>query len=343
MVTMHRFAICWVTLVLSISQAQAQPYDDASVASTRTTQLWEEGKARAQEGRWEEAWAAFSQAYALNPTLNIRYNLAMSAFHTKRYVQSARLMREIIEGCDATCPEKIRSTTPERLQEAEQHVARISVRTLGGARILVDGESVDQNVARKTWHVSPGAHEVVVHQGQHSATKIVKVAAGQQEIVTFDFEAPPKSPEAPSESGSTPVASLDPVSPEDDSVSTSRDASILIVGGSLTALGAGVATVFTLKARSADKEAERLRSDMGDSDDSLCVGSLRPLCDDLASANDERETSARFAKITWIVTGALGAGTLATYFLWPKQTSATALTIVPLGNQFSGLVVTGGF
>lgn len=336
MVVFRTVALLCATLMLAASPAHAQPERAASVANDRTTQLWEEGKARAQEGRWEEAWAAFSQAYALNPTLNIRYNLAISALYTKRHVQAARLMSEIVDTCDATCPEKIRSTAPERLQEAEQHVGRISVRTSGGARIQVDGESVDQEVARKTWHVSPGSHVVVIQTGEHPVTRNVDVAAGQQRVVDATLQpagAPSSTAPTPGEAPLEQQASAD-----------SYRAPILVLGVGLTAVSLGIATGFTVKAGSADQEADRLRSEIGGPGWSQCTGSAATLCDDLNSANEDRENAAMVAKISWVLTGVLGAGTVATYFLWPETTTTAALTIVPVGtDQLGGLVVRGAF
>ena len=121
---------------------------------------------------------------------NIRYNLALAALHTERYVLAARLMHETLATCGTPCPTKIQETTSTRLQEAEAHVGRIRVQTTGAVRILIDGESVDQKVAQNVWHVSPGKHDVVVESGRTSQTTRVEVPAGQLSIVDFRLDDP---------------------------------------------------------------------------------------------------------------------------------------------------------
>ncbi len=327
-----------VLLITAPSPAYAETPTSTAVMDERTTQLWEEGKAAAFDGRWEEAWVAFRQAYALNPTTNIRYNLALAALHTERYVLAARLMHETLATCGTPCPTKIQETTSTRLQEAEAHVGRIRVQTTGAVRILIDGESVDQKVAQNVWHVSPGKHDVVVESGRTSQTARVEVPAGQLSIVDFRLDDP-----AEERTEDTPESAA-AGKPIHDHGPHSVKQTALLVGAGLTTVGLGLATVFTLKARSANSEASRLHRQIGNSEGDECSSTTTSACSALANAHDRREGAAAAAMISWVVTGALGLATAAGYFLWPDAQAHRAQRIVPIASgEFHGLMLQGAF
>jgi hypothetical protein len=93
----------------------------------------------------------------------------------------------------------------------------------------------------------------------------------------------------------------------------------LIVGGGLTVVAIGGFFFFNARSSSADDDVSGLKSDLTKQFGSnACAGASPPSqCGELSDAVDKRDSSRTLATVSLVAGGALLAGTVATYFLWP--------------------------
>jgi hypothetical protein len=103
----------------------------------------------------------------------------------------------------------------------------------------------------------------------------------------------------------------------------------LIVGGALTLVAVGIGVGFSLDSSSARSEADRLAEETvrtGNQADvarnAQCAPASGPppaACAELQDNLEHANRSQDIALGSFITGGVLAAGTLATYFLWPKK------------------------
>ena len=118
-----------------------------------------------------------------------------------------------------------------------------------------------------------------------------------------------------------------------------RDWTPAIVGGALTAAALGAFVFFKVREGSAKDDQSALRDDLGKKGGtSACAGSSPPsACTDLRDAVDRESTAHDWSNVSLIATGALAAGTVTAFLLWPerkpersgRKASGTAVGLVP--------------
>ena len=157
------------------------------------------------------------------------------------------------------------------------------------------------------------------------------------ELVELNFKTEPPD----GRQRTTPPAN--PTAEAEDTGTDPDRRSVLIVGASLTATTLVLATTFTFRARSADKDAEQARNSIG-GDDSECLQSSASACSDLGDSVQQRENSAVVATGSWIAMGVFGGATIATWLLWPAQPGGSATQILPAASRrYGGVLVQGAF
>ena len=162
----------------SVSLAQgAPPANDAVTEIAR--QRYQEGVKDFDAGKWEEARAAFLQAYALKRSPAILLNLGLSELRAGRYYEDAgNHLQQFLREVPAASADQ-RATAEKGIADVKRRSGMLVVTVdANGADISVDGVTVGRSPLLDPIFVKPGKHTIfAAYQGKSSAS-VVDVKTG---------------------------------------------------------------------------------------------------------------------------------------------------------------------
>jgi hypothetical protein len=195
---LRAFRVAAIVMSLSplMTPAFAQAQEKDAVVET-ARRRFQEGVKYFDQKRYEEARAAFMQAYALKHHPAVLLNLAQSELHGGHPQEAARHFAAFLrESTSASAVE--RADAEKSLATARAKLGRIQISVNApGAEILVDGESVGQAPLPEPVDVLPGSRSVVAKLAGHMAQVDVNVARGQVANATLSLEVPGSMAAAP--------------------------------------------------------------------------------------------------------------------------------------------------
>jgi hypothetical protein len=217
-----RTRACLATLLLAaagfaVTAPPALAQDNKDAVTDMARRRFQEGVKFFDQKRYEEARAAFLQAYALKHHPAVLLNLAQSEIRSGHPLEAARHFSAYLrESPGASGPE--RSEAEKGLAAARTKLGRIHVVVPTGAEVVVDGESVGQAPFSEAIDVMPGTHTVEGKLGTRTASSQVSVQVGKSASVTLNLEgggaAAPPPPVAPA-TGAPPVPPPAPTEPQE--------------------------------------------------------------------------------------------------------------------------------
>ena len=309
--TVLAFAPC------ALAQNEAQNDSDTVEARVR----FKEGVKAFEARKYEQARAAFKQAYALKAVPDILRNLGTAEIRAGYVRDGARHLSEFLRGAP-TLSEAERKDIDKELGKAQSKLGRVLITVnVDDARVSVDDETVGPWVSSQPWYVEPGEHVVVAKKtGYLDARQTMQATAGQAATVTLPMQAEPQP---------TPAVAREPAqngivydSPRADaSIFEGRSLVPAIVGGSVVVLGIAGGIGFRMAASSKQDGADGLAH----SEDSACYGAAAGSCAELREANQAVERNKNFSTASFVVAGASGVVTLGYYLFWPKSTTASGV------------------
>jgi tetratricopeptide (TPR) repeat protein len=264
----------------------------------------------------------------------------------------------------------IRNTPQDKAAEAlpifkqDLETAKARVVTL---RIVVDKPDAEITIDNKVINKSPVDYEIYVEPGSRtilathptdgSAKSVIDVAAGESRVINLTIGkaddnkaiAPLKYKPSDLDKPSKFEVNQPPVNERHSGIETKTI--VLIAGGAVT-LAAGVtATVFGLKARSAEDDADSLAkkaaNEYGDHRCSSPAAQGSALCADIRSKLDDHDSAARVFNIMLPIAGIAAVTTGILYAVLPSKStreSSSKISFVPFANEQSrGLIIQGSF
>lgn len=298
----------WMTLAASAiatTTTRSARADDAAVAEAQ--ERFKEGLDLADAGKTEAARLKFQQAWAVFKSPSVLYNLARAeqlTGHDLDALEHFRLFLRLSE-TDVKITDAMRDRARQNVAELGARVAQIEVDVPKGARVTIDGKALaDPGAApRDPAPVTPGRHLVEASYEGKTRSVTVDAVSGETTRARIDFD-PDTAPPPPA-----------PPSP-----STARwlvPAAIGVAG--LAGIGVGVG--FALSSQSAKDDVEAMRRD----NRGLCSAPESAACAAYDERRSDGESAATISYVGYIAGGALLAGAVATYLLWPSEkTTSTA-------------------
>lgn len=179
-------ALCVAVGPAAASIGHAQPRTDPTV---RARELYQEGRRLGEQGRWEEARAAFEQALALRDAPLLHFALGTAQAETGRLVAArASLRRFVASATDAASLQQV-PAAEAALRALEPRLAHLTVRFDGGtpASVRLDGEELPLAALGSARDVDPGSHrvELVPATGAEAIVRDVVLREGAREEVVI--------------------------------------------------------------------------------------------------------------------------------------------------------------
>lgn len=299
------FGIACLTLISSFALAQ-----ERDPAAAR--ELLKQGYELKVQKNWTEAIAKLSESARLDPQPKTLINLAECEEAVDKLVDA---QRHLVEARNASqADEELRNLAEARLSAVEKRMPRLVVRLRPGAPsgtvVTRNGVTLNAPSLGVALPTDPGKQTVTARApGYAERTFTLEVAEREtKEMEVAPGEQLPPPPEPPP----TAVPQPAPVPPAPEQ-SSSPLPFIGLGAAGVGVVGLGVATALYFSARS-------------QRDDAHC---LENICEDAASADKLRD-AARTGNLATgfaIAGGVLVVGGLATFFLAPRTSSATAIRL----------------
>lgn len=176
-----RTRACALALLVTLSPAMfpigSAFADDALTEMAR--QRFQEGVKFFDQKKYEEARAAFLQAYALKRHPAVLLNLAQSELRANRPAEAARHFAQYLR--ENPNPSSLERQDAERgLVEARAKAGRVSISVnAAGADVFIDDEFVGKAPLPEPVDVSVGAHRIEAKLGEQTATASITASAGK--------------------------------------------------------------------------------------------------------------------------------------------------------------------
>lgn len=359
----------------AVAQGAADPFTDMA------RQRFQEGVRLYDQGKYEEARAAFLQAYALKKHPAVLLNLAQSELRSNHPVEAARHFSEFLRD-NPSAEAAERKAAQDGLTAARTQTGQIDVKVdVAGADVFVDGELVGRSPLAEPVDVAPGSRKVEARfPGHPTQTVDVTAQVGQVSPATLTMGAP---------GGPTPPPTAGPEGGGEDgaySVSTEGRQPFVdwfvedkvawaTAGAAVVGLGMGIG--FALAARSASNNADNIAGQIkvvAERDDELtnykgfdrtsnpCAAPIpvtsgtdyAPACSQLQDNLDARDTDKTLSTVGFVLAGLGAAGTGVLYFVRskPAETESVAMSKPPepttviapvIGPDIRGFAIGGTF
>lgn len=255
----------------SIARAES-PSDDPTTKAARAR--FQEGVEFYDKGQYENARAAFLQAYALKKHPTLLLNLAQSHLKTNRPLEALRYFQRFSKESHNPTPQQ-KELVKAGLAEARERLGRLDVTVVpDGTEVLVDGESVGTSPLAEPLDVDVGTHTVKVHHPDgRELSSVVRVGFGQTVPVRMTLPAPlsrsvppaesrPRPQEAPAESGSASrsdaaaAGSFTALTPKESDTAPKRPMAPFWIGLGVGTVGTITAIAFAISKAQAQDNAD---------------------------------------------------------------------------------------
>lgn len=308
-----------VTYTAGARGQQPAPSTAAADPEARMTARYEAGLEAAKKERWEDAYGAFLDAWRAREHPQIAANLGRAALKTGRPREAAERLTYFLREAKEISPED-RAQTERMLAEARTQVGTLMLRVNRvGVELALDGVVLGKAPIGGEVFVDPGQRMVEARApGQAPARVEVEVRAGSTHHVGLwlpEAGGPEKGaaqPREAKEQGAAGIAAL--------------RGPILGAGIAATVVAAGLGTGLALGSLSKAAEREEVPYDTAPNQQSH------------DRLDGERRALANGAFWSFVVAGALGAGTLGFALLAPKAGDERAVRVEA---RATGLVVKG--
>ena len=135
----------------------AQSAEDPTVKAARAR--FNEGVEFFDKGQYENARAAFLQAYALRKHPAVLINLAQSSLRSGHTLEAARYFEQYLHESTALSAAQ-RADAEKGLAEARTKLGRVEISAPTGAEVYVDGDHAGTAPLSAPVEVEPGSHTI---------------------------------------------------------------------------------------------------------------------------------------------------------------------------------------
>ncbi len=195
--------------------AWAQPAPSGDSVTMVARQRYNEGVAAYDRGRFEDARAAFLQAYALKHHPAVLLNLGQAELRSGHIDDAGNHLQQFVREWANATPDE-RAAAYKGIDEAKRKAGQIVINVDSpGADVSIDGTTVGKTPLIDPVFVAPGKHTIFAGlQGKTGATSVeVKAGNTASASITLGVSAAPPTPPAPVPVPTPPAPTPPPVAP----------------------------------------------------------------------------------------------------------------------------------
>jgi serine/threonine-protein kinase len=177
-----------VAIVVSVVTGRAQ--GQTGDASAAADQLFEQGRALAQQNRWPDACAKFEDSLRYEPALGTQLNLANCYKHIGKLASAWRLFGEAIEQATAAGDVERRDFARTQADALMPRLPKLTIsvpqKPPAGLVVARDGAQVDAGALGVALCVDPGIHTITASApGFEAFTQTVTLVEGKAETLAI--------------------------------------------------------------------------------------------------------------------------------------------------------------
>lgn len=324
-------ALLGTMLVSTSLGAQPQPggaAGEAPAASTkpadRADELFAQGNVAFDEGRLDEAYSLYQQAWALKRTYDIAGNLGQVELKLGKFRDAAEHLDFTLRLFPPTGKSEPREAIRRALDAARKEVGALSIRVnVQGAAVTIDGKPIGLSPFEAAVFVEPGTRVVEATLEAHHPTRI-SIAVGKDERREVTLSLAPKAQPPP----------------------PPRNVPLLLTGFGVSLAAAGTGIGLMLASTSKGTDADLLLQDLvKNEDDGKCPCGSAEERAKLLGLRREHDLYFNVAVGMFVGAGALALGTaayaLTPSFQKPQVKSARLLPVVT--DRGGGALLFGTF
>jgi hypothetical protein len=284
---------------------------------------------RAEKPAPERTIGALRTAWWQTRSPEAAAELGLAEAKQRSWASAAEHLSIAIEGLPHASAER-RSELSRVLAQAKAHVGVVTVTvSVGGAKVVVDGDFVGDAPLDREVFVDPGTRTFEAHRaGFRKASQRVAVAAGGSASVTLRLH--PDSPAKPP---------------------SRRSPLWLVAGGGLSAAGLGVGIGTALAANGQTSTIRGFQRNLGDrfpypEDRRACLppNQSSPDCAGLRDAAEKQATFTNVSVASFVIGGVVGFATLGLWIYDTRPGTDLAVRLAPLGGgDEPGLALSGAW
>ncbi|HEY1549474.1 MAG TPA: hypothetical protein VGG28_16720, partial [Kofleriaceae bacterium] len=156
--------------------------------------LFKNGVALFDQQKFTEALAEFQRAYDIAPAPIVLYNIAACHRELSHYGEAVTFYQRFLSEGAGKVPAPRLTAAKAELDGILAHTAHVTINlTPTDAQLSLDGNVLDSPIPQPLI-LAPGEHKLVAHvDGKDDATKVVRVASGDEPTI----ELAPKDPPPP--------------------------------------------------------------------------------------------------------------------------------------------------
>lgn len=311
-----RRTLALATLLVA-TNVHAQPTTDKTDKT-----VMDEGRARfnegmklAEAGDHGAARIKFEQAYSLLKLSSVLYNLARAEQLSGRSLEALQHYRVIAKSTDPKVTPAMKRTAETAIADLVKAVGQIAIDAPSGARLSVDGRTVDRDADPIA--VMPGKHTIEATIEGKTETATRDVPAGSVTTVTFAAPAAPPPP--------PPRAAVAPPPPEPEPKSNRNLVGGLLAGGAVAAGGVSLAFLLVSNSKADDAAA------FNDAAPGGACRTLGPSCTEYGAQLDDASSARTISVVALAGAGAFAVASAAAFIFWPRAKPAR---VGSLGFEF---------
>ena len=210
------FTVLTLTLPTTPALAQAPPAADSVTLIAR--QRYNEGVKEFDAGRFEDARAAFLQAYALKHHPAVLLNLGQSELRSGHFDDAGNHLQQFLREFTAATPDD-KETAAKGVAEAKKKAGFVVVSVdAAGADLSLDGTTIGKSPLYDPIFVKPGKHTLFATLGGRSAAAAIDAKVGLASTATLTLGVPgvappPAPPPVPGPPATPPPGPVQPPPP----------------------------------------------------------------------------------------------------------------------------------
>lgn len=190
-------SMCLAAACFAASPAWSQSAEAASPEAEveQARKHFSQGLKLYKDGDFDAALVQFERAYAIKSNFKVLYNIAQCHFELHQYVEARDALSRYVKDGEGNIELERRAQVQADLGELQKRIAHVVLSVnVSGATVYVDGKKAGVTPLDSPIDVNEGQRTISVEaRDQGAKQRVVRLAGGEEQVVTLDFDESKKS------------------------------------------------------------------------------------------------------------------------------------------------------